>query len=414
MTLSLLFLQILGLEETVVTEAIRSCCAFLNKCLELQQVIDVSMRNYKAFFRWLYGVIVRLLDEQAPAEIVKITQQDLTHIAEFLYNFDNVKVDQSDGTDKPVKFNLERLAQYLQDQELSILPEGDNSWQTFLKDNPCLLKDNDTFFSMSEFRKYSLVQQQNHLKKSINMVFSVTGKDIVDHFSVLHNLKCYDDKTHARTTNNYRLSQLYDSKQKKFLIAFLHTTSAKDGFCFMSINIGPKSCSFNAVKYYFTDIFNDDKTIADGCENIEILDLEFYSTDYLSVLLQHPHKDDSNIFLQLPLKIALDNAIEHNIRSKFCIFNENNITRENFSPFLNPGIYKVLDKMDGFRFAVSGGRKVALVLSKSRRKVRIFEMEVDAEDEEETFDSTQSNNTTQLSDNSGVPDKDITADEIIF
>jgi anaphase-promoting complex subunit 4 len=44
------------------------------------------------------------------------------------------------------------------------------------------------------------------------------------------------------------------------------------------------------------------------------------------------------------------------------------------------------------RFAVSGTRKVAVVLSESRRKVRLFEMEVEEEEEDdEAMDAAASN-----------------------
>ncbi|KAI5643594.1 anaphase-promoting complex, cyclosome, subunit 4 domain-containing protein [Phthorimaea operculella] len=387
--------KILGLEEATVTEAIRACCAFLNKCLELQQVIDTSMRNYKAFFRWLFVVIVRLLDEQTPSEIVKITQQDLTHIAEFLYNFDNVQVETTEGTEKPVKFNLERLGQYLQDQDLSILPEDeDNPWHKFLKENSCLLKDSDTVFSMAEFRKFSLVQQQKFLKNAVHKVFDVTEKDVGKHFSVLFNNRCCEDKSSHHPDNQLRATQIFDATQQRFMVSFLNTSHGQDGICFMSVDIREKSCTATATQYYFSPCLIQDASEEHlGEDHLAISDLQFYSSEYLSVLTSHPTNEDSSVFIQLPLKIAMDNAAEFNIRSKSCVFTDQ-ITRRNLSPLLDQGVFKVLDKMDGLRIAVSGGRKVAVVLSRSFRKVRVFEMEADGDDEDdETLDTTPQSQT---------------------
>lgn len=390
--------QILGLDEEDVTEAIRACCAFLNKCLELQQVIDASMRNYKAFFRWLFVVIVRLLGEQTPSEIVKITQQELGHIAEFLYNFDNVQVESSENLpDKPVKFNLERLGQYLEDEELTILPDDDdNPWHKFLKDNACLLKDNDTIFSLFEFKKFSLVQQQNHLKTTIGQIFDVAKKDTCKYFSLLYNVKCYEDPSNGKLMENIRICQTYHAAENRFLMAFIDTANENDGIHFMSLNIKEKNCSANAMKYYFSSCLVADKKHTN--ENVAVMDLQFYSPEYLSVLTQHPQNEESSIFIQVPIKIALEHSVECNIKSKLYLFNEK-IVRKNMSPLLEAGVYKVLDKLEGFRIAVSGGRKVAVVLAKSHRKVRVFEMEVDGEDEEdETLDTTpQSLNTTDQS-----------------
>lgn len=388
--------KVIGIEEADVTEAIRACCAFLNKCLELQQVIDTSMRNYKAFFRWLFVVIVRLLGEQTPSEIVKITQQELGHIAEFLYNFDNVQVESSESLpDKPVKFNLERLGQYLEDQELTILPDDeDNPWHKFLKDNSCLLKDNDTIFSLFEFKKYSLIQQQNHLKTTIGQIFNVAKKDTCRYFSLLYNIKCYEDPSNGKLIDNLQICQTYHAADNRYLVAFKDATNEKEGIHFVTVNIKEKACTINAMKYYFSSCLID-KAHPD---NIAIMDLQFYSPEYLSVLAQHPQNEESSIFIQLPIKIALENSIECTIKLKLNLFNDK-INKKNMSPMLEAGVYKLLDKMDGYRIAVSGGRKVAVVLAKSHRKVRVFEMEVDGEDEEdETLDTTpQSLNTTDQS-----------------
>lgn len=115
--------------------------------------------------------MLRLSDELAPADITKQTQQDLTFIAEFLCNFDGspdtnnsqppdptaetntseqgnpelAKVGNRPGTSTPgckSRFNLERLGQYLVDQELSFLPNIDNnSWSNLLSEYPLLSED---------------------------------------------------------------------------------------------------------------------------------------------------------------------------------------------------------------------------------------------------------------------------------
>lgn len=62
--------------------------AFLIKSLELQQSIEQSTRDYKIFWVWLYGVIIRLMEESVPDEFSAVTQQDVIYLAEFLNNFD--------------------------------------------------------------------------------------------------------------------------------------------------------------------------------------------------------------------------------------------------------------------------------------------------------------------------------------
>ncbi|XP_041973547.1 anaphase-promoting complex subunit 4 [Aricia agestis] len=388
--------KIFELDEQTVTAAIKACYAFLNKCLELQQVIDVSMRNYKIFFRWLFVVIVRLLDEQTPSEIVKITQQELTHLADFLYNFDNVQSDDGDGSEKPVKFNLERLGQYLQDQELTLLPDDDdNPWHKFLKENACLLKENDTIFSMMEFKKFSLVQQQNYLNNAVAKVFEVKDKDLSKYFSVLCNFKCHESNINDET-KILRYSQMFDPEEERYLTSFIHSGSATGGIYFMSFNVNDRNCTASACKYILSACLLPDCKNSES--NMTILDLQFYSTEYLSVLVKHPH-EDATIFIQLPIKIALENANEINFRSKSLIFNEK-IQRKNLSPLLDSSTYKILEKMDGHQIAVSGPRGVAVVVSNNQRKVRVFVMESNDDDEDDTLDTTPLSQLTHSNDNS--------------
>lgn len=369
------------------------------------------MRNYKAFFRWLYVVIVRLSDEQTPSEIVKITQQELSHIAEFLYNFDYVVEEDNEGSqEKPVKFNLERLGQYLQDQDLTLPPDDDdNPWHKFLKENSCLLKDNDTIFSMTEFKKFSLLQQQRHLKEAACKVFDVSQKDIAKHFSVFHNVRCYEAQLSGNISNNLRISQIYNTNEKRFMVAFMNIENGHEGIYFMSIDMKENTCTATAMKYYFSaSLVQDSNRDLLEEDQITVLDLQFYSLEYLSVLTKHPYNEESSIFIQVPLKILMDNSSDFNIKSKSYLFCDK-LMKKNISPLLDPGVFKVLDRLDGLRLAVSGGRKVAIVLSKSMRRVRVFEMEIDGDEEEdETFDTTPQS----IANEQGTPDKQNTSDEI--
>lgn len=115
-----------------------------------------------------FQAMLRLTDELAPPDITKQTQQDLTFIAEFLCNFDGstdanntlasdqtVEVASQEPTPaklssrpsintpgRKTRFNLERLGQYLINQELSFLPETENNpWSNLLSEYPSLNDD---------------------------------------------------------------------------------------------------------------------------------------------------------------------------------------------------------------------------------------------------------------------------------
>lgn len=72
----------------ITSDASLNAGAFLIKSLELQQVIEQSNRDFKIFWGWLYGVIVRLMDESVPEDIAAVSQQDTIYLAEFLNTFD--------------------------------------------------------------------------------------------------------------------------------------------------------------------------------------------------------------------------------------------------------------------------------------------------------------------------------------
>lgn len=54
----------------------------------MQQAIEQSTRDYKIFWGWLYGVIIRLMEESVPDDVAAVTQQDIIYLADFLSTFD--------------------------------------------------------------------------------------------------------------------------------------------------------------------------------------------------------------------------------------------------------------------------------------------------------------------------------------
>ena len=97
----------------VVEEALYRAQAFWGKKVELQQVIDESMKNFKAFFRWVYVEIQRLSHETVSRDLSKVSQQDITFIAEFLQRFQPVE-----GEGGVSHVYQEKVGQYLAQEEL--------------------------------------------------------------------------------------------------------------------------------------------------------------------------------------------------------------------------------------------------------------------------------------------------------
>lgn len=397
--------QTLGLQEEMVAKSLIAAGAFLVKASEVQQVIDSSMKNYKVFFRWLYVVILRLTDERVPAEITKMTQQDLAFIVDFLHNFDGMSAKQEDhstpsGSSRKPRFNLERVGQYLVDQELIIPPNIDNNpWAQFLQENNILANHPSI---IPHFKNLSLVQQHNHLKKAIDDVFSQPETSIGGLFKVCNIIKCLD----IPQTGEPRLTHVNVVDDRKFLLAFLDSASPAGGFYLLQIptdksSISGDEASSKCVYFYFNPPTS--KGAEDGRSDeaswsspMKVLDVQFYLQDVLSVLLEQNGESRGAMFVQFPMRVALEVAVSVPLPDLLDIDQTKYILscapRIEASMLLEPGALRPVENMVASRFAVSGTRKVAVVLSESRRKVRLFEMEVEEEEEDdEAMDATATN-----------------------
>lgn len=126
----------------------------------------------------MYVVILRLTDERIPSEVSRVSQQELTFIAEFLRGFD--KTEPGVGGRKGV--NLEKLGQYLRRENLQtcLTPEG-SEWATMLDENHCL---RDHPLIVKQDLNYSLLQSHAKLITAIHNVFREAYQGLVEHFTI--------------------------------------------------------------------------------------------------------------------------------------------------------------------------------------------------------------------------------------
>ena len=342
----------LGLKEDTVTNSLRAAGSFLVKATEVQQVIDSSMKNYKVFFRWLYVVILRLTDERVPAEITKISQQDLAFIAEFLHNFDGMSTKQASC--KP-RFNLERLGQYLVDQDLSIPPDTDDEWEKLLQQNVQLAEHASI---IPHHKSMSLVQEHSHLRSAVHDVFSQPQTAVAQQFMVSSVIKWLN-------VPEPRLAHVNIIEEKTLLLALLEGM----GFYLMQLPMSRGDALPKCVYFHFTP----------AEDPMKVLDVQFYLPDVLSVLLEQCSENRGAVFVQFPMQVALQSAKNVPAEGDFL----KSAPRVEATALLEPGVLRPVENMVASKFAVSGSRKVAVVLSESRRKVRLFEMEVEEEEEDD-------------------------------
>lgn len=342
--------KVLGLEETAVSKAFSAAGAFLIKSTEVQLVIDESMKRYKAFFRWLYAIIIRITDDRIPdLTMTDINQQDLEFIADYLYKLDIVT--DKDGVTKR-HCNLDRLGQYLVNEELTKPPDCDrnNLWQKLLEDNPCL----QNHFSIIEKNKYmSLVQQHEHLKKAIQNVFKTPEHAIGNMFQLkqivtIANLACSRISMSLVEDHTLHVSLIEGHTPDYFQVYKVFVDGTR-------LDVKSKSVPIKSEKAVL----------------MKCIDVKFYLPEVLSILLEEGDENKNAVIVQVTTNTIFGIRSDSNDRNKLENFIE---TRE-------------IPDMVASSFAVSGLRKVSIVLSESRRKVRLFEME--AEDDEEEEDTSQ-------------------------
>jgi len=163
---------VIKISTKAISRAQKNASAFWAKGLELQQVIDESMKCFKAFFRWLYVEILRLSDENVSEDLSKASQQDVEFIAEFLDNFSNKAKDNESGT------YLERVGQYMKDEPLvQLVDRTKNPWHNFLRENPDLA-DIPEILVVDE--NASLIQSFHRLQASISDIFADLQSDFSD------------------------------------------------------------------------------------------------------------------------------------------------------------------------------------------------------------------------------------------
>ncbi|XP_011166857.1 anaphase-promoting complex subunit 4 [Solenopsis invicta] len=342
--------EALGLrDETLVTNAINESEAFLAKSYEIEQVIDQSMRNYKAFFRWLYVAILQLTDERAPSEVSRVSQQELTFIAEFLSDFDKPR---ANG-----KVNLEKLGQYLRRENLQtpLTSEG-SEWAAMLDTTDCLR--NYAHIVKQDFN-LSLLQSHVKLVAAVENVFAEAYQSLVDHFvmnSVSLPLFTSLMSSQIVTNDGNLLLAMHDSDSKflkMFNIKYLPMEPISLGSKMITIDVSHKQGEYPK-------------------ESIDtvIVDLQFYSQDYLSLLVLNKQTHASSL-IQMPL---------HSIS---VLDYQDNDAVISITDFIGMTWPKPFQGISARRLAVSGPRKVAAILSENNRKIRLLETEAEPEDEED-------------------------------
>ncbi|KAI1286115.1 Anaphase-promoting complex subunit 4 [Halotydeus destructor] len=386
-----------GLDIKHVDDSMQSVGGLLMKATEIQQVIDTSVRNVKAFFRWLYTTMMKMYESQGPAaEVVRISQQDLQFVAEFIKtNFASIE-DETAETDAENKvrptnttFTLERVGQYFQDESLTHKNStASNPWIKYLQARPHFPRSvPETLKSRCLFPhnvETSLIQEFKNLEAVMKNTFSGVELTFENKYRKISHLpdvislagdrdKRNNPKAVHRTDKDNLLTVLVDGSFPSKNLYFLRIESSSSNL------YGSAAC------------FSLKANVETGGDNEEIvlsvLDFDFYNEKTITVTLVDETSAES-LLAQIPVAIIaaesslLDSSLPGFSLKAHCK-SKNIVLSENTTPEV---YFRKLDNFKPLFVAVSGTRKIACAVSGKR--IRIFETDAVEDEEDEEMDRT--------------------------
>lgn len=353
--------ECLGLTEHSVEKALRSVNKFLMKCNEVQIVIEESLTRYKLFFKWLCGTMIKLNDESTVGDpsLTDTSQQELNLLADYIYNLgENAREN---------NYKLDRVGQYFLDADLEFPYETRSQWWSLLQDNPCL---EENCLIVQGQKNSSLMQQFNILKNDLMDIFA-QKKTFFDRTFRLYDNVLLDN--HSTTSMVHKVTMVDMANTQKLLVCCVDQNAYDFGFYELMAYDDTKEVTHRSANVFY--MFEKTKQT--------IYDIQFFSQDYLSVLTT---ENGTSMFMQLPTNGVRSHC--SNDMLGVCRLGGWRDDVEYPHPEMAADYAcRIVENMLATSFAVSGTRKVAVLLSQSKHKVRLFEMEVDDEEDEED-DST--------------------------
>lgn len=388
--------QPLGLDPAAVEDAITAVGAFTLKTSELLQVIDKSMKNFKAFLRWLYVAMLRMSEDHVPPELNKMTQKDLTFVADFLSEHFSANEELFDRKGK--YFNVERVGQYLKDEDEDLVSppnmEG-NHWVNFVQQSTHL-KESPLLFPT--YPKKSLHYVKKLMEGTIELCLQKPAEVIGRSVKQAVCLRLY-----SRTESSEKIPQLFDlpSLWHNINASMHYVVFCMPAISHSKIHILRRSTDPNrtvsnglvAIDLNTSLNFTIDDENGPSAAHVEYsyvcLDAHLYDDETLTVVLQGQTAGENKVRLlaQLPLSQALSCEEEFKWDPAFRLDEQSSgipvrsLSMGNMS--------RELENIKAQFVAVNGIRKVSCVLSSNLRHIRVFEMDAEEEEDEERVDDSQ-------------------------
>uniref|UniRef100_A0A671WKW9 Anaphase-promoting complex subunit 4 n=1 Tax=Sparus aurata TaxID=8175 RepID=A0A671WKW9_SPAAU len=346
----------LGLDSAAIEGAITAVGSFSLKANELLQVIDKSMKNFKAFFRWLYVAMLRMCEEHVPPELNKMTQKDIAFVADFLSEHFTAVLH---SLVSPFFFFLH--LQYLKDEDEDLVSPPNtkgNQWLKFLQESTHL-KESPLLFPSFPQKSLHFVKRmmESVIEQCLQKPAEVIGKSVKQ----------------AVFLPLYTVPERYDlvwndKKAKMHYVLFCMPEVSPSKLYLLRKGTDPNS--------HHLDNTDDDNAAAQPNYIYSCLDARFYDDEMLTVVLQGSEEENRRrVLAQLPLASALSCETEFN-------WLDQQSGAIPCQELVLGNQWRELESMKAQFVAVNGIRKVACVLSANLRHIRVFEMDVEDEDDE--------------------------------
>lgn len=373
----------LGLDASSIEDAITAVGSFILKANELLQVIDSSMKNFKAFFRWLYVAMLRMTEDHVLPELNKMTQKDITFVAEFLTEHFNEAPDLYNRKGK--YFNVERVGQYLKDEDDDLVSppntEG-NQWYDFLQ-NSNHLKESPLLFPYYPRKSLHFVKRRMEsiidqclqkpadvIGRSMNQAICIPLYKDARSMDGARRLLKFPFLWNNKTSNlHYLLFTILEDSVYKMCILRRHTDSSQ------SVSNGLIGIKFGSFTYATTDKVRR--------STYSCLDAQFYDDETVTVILKDSmgREGRDRILVQLPLSLVYNSEdsdeYEFTGTCSTRLDEQGSIIPTRTMHFEKH--WRLLESMKAQYVAGNGLRKVSCVLSSNLRHVRVFEMDIDDE-----------------------------------
>lgn len=376
--------------------AIACTGSLMLKAFEMLQVIGVSLKNFEAFFHWLFMAMVKV-QEDTVQQMGKMTQAEIDSVSDFIYENFRPRNFQGVVMDKGKQFHLEKVYQYLEDAPLKFpVKNQSNEWFR--------LVEASSLFSQSKFilqpkPEVSLRQLFNTLNGHLQNLLSPGKLTERNPCELVHSIRVLESSSSIVPKSWIWFKSpgdetMTENPNSTLCILFTTTKSPWKELIFLNAELSKlpsDRCAVKAIKIECGSLSTQE---IERKESVEIISLDVFNEKMITMLLQEniPGSRSQNWLVEVSLSSAICHLQEFGIfpnqisstsgqEGRFYTYGASDLP----SFDINAGVSvkrALSSKTNPFFVATSGMRKVSCILSSDLRHISPFVLDHAEEDEE--------------------------------